>query len=93
MFGGYGIYEGGAMFALIADSTLYLKVDAATRGAYEAAGAEQFLAKMPYYAVSEAWLEDVPTLHAHARAAIAVGHATARPKAPRRRAGPSSRVF
>ena len=28
MFGGYGIFKDGLMFALVADDTLYLKVDA-----------------------------------------------------------------
>lgn len=31
MFGGYGIYHDGLMFALVADDTLYLKVDAKNR--------------------------------------------------------------
>ncbi len=38
MFGGYGIYHAGVMFALIAEGTLYLKVDDESRGAFEAAG-------------------------------------------------------
>ena len=83
MFGGYGIYEGAAMFALIADDTLYFKVDDATRDAYVAAGCEQFLGKMPYYAVPAEWFEDRPAFERQARAAVAVGHATARPRRPR----------
>lgn len=35
MFGGYGIYHQGLMFALIADDTLYLKADDQNRGAFE----------------------------------------------------------
>jgi DNA transformation protein and related proteins len=31
MFGGYGVYHEGLMFALIADDTLYLKVDDSTK--------------------------------------------------------------
>lgn len=31
MFGGYGIYHDGVMFGLIADDTLYLKVDESTK--------------------------------------------------------------
>jgi DNA transformation protein len=42
MFGGYGIYRQGLMFALVADDVLYLKVDAQNRPAYEAAGVEPF---------------------------------------------------
>src|ERR687898_1887503 len=42
MFGGFGIYLHGTMFALIAYDTLYLKVDDGNRSAYEAAGLEPF---------------------------------------------------
>jgi DNA transformation protein and related proteins len=31
MFGGYGIYHDGLMFGLVADDTLYLKVDDSTK--------------------------------------------------------------
>lgn len=31
MFGGYGIYHQGVMFALVADEALYLKVDASIK--------------------------------------------------------------
>ena len=33
MFGGYGIYHDGVMFALVSDDTLYLKADETTRNA------------------------------------------------------------
>ncbi len=36
MFGGAGIYSGDIFFALIADDTLYFKVDASTRPEFEA---------------------------------------------------------
>ncbi len=42
MFGGFGIYLDGVMFALIADDVLYLKVDDRTRPDYEAAGSTPF---------------------------------------------------
>jgi DNA transformation protein len=42
MFGGYGIYRQGLMFALVADDVLYLKVDDQNRAAYEAAGVGPF---------------------------------------------------
>ena len=35
MFGGHGIYLGDVMFALVAEDTLYLKVDAGNREAFE----------------------------------------------------------
>ena len=38
MFGGYGLFRQGVMFALIIDETLYFKVDGSTRPAFEQAG-------------------------------------------------------
>ena len=35
MFGGYGIFLEGLMFGLIAENTLYLKADEATRPSFE----------------------------------------------------------
>jgi len=43
MFGGYGIYHDGLMFALVADDVLYLKVDAQSRAAFEEQGLEPFV--------------------------------------------------
>ena len=43
MFGGYGLYCDGVMFALIADDVLYLKADDATRPAFERASSEPFV--------------------------------------------------
>lgn len=43
MFGGYGLYHTGVMFALVSDGTLYLKVDDETRGVFEAAGLSPFI--------------------------------------------------
>lgn len=42
MFGGYGIYQGDCMFALIADDRLYFKADATTRAEFEAKGLSPF---------------------------------------------------
>ncbi|MBT5413219.1 MAG: TfoX/Sxy family protein [Rhodospirillaceae bacterium] len=42
MFGGWGLYLDGVMFALIAYETLYLKVDAETKQAFAAAGGQPF---------------------------------------------------
>ena len=56
MFGGWGIYLEGLMFALIAFERLYLKVDDTTRAQWEAAGCEPFVyegkgkpVRMSYY--------------------------------------------
>jgi DNA transformation protein len=43
MFGGWGLYQGGMMFGLIAEGRLYLKIDDVTRPAFEAAGCEPFV--------------------------------------------------
>jgi DNA transformation protein len=43
MFGGYGLYCDGTMFALIADDVLYLKVDETNRSELERAGATPFV--------------------------------------------------
>lgn len=42
MFGGYGLYRQGVMFALVADDVLYLKVDDRNRGAFETSGLGPF---------------------------------------------------
>jgi DNA transformation protein len=42
MFGGAGVYFGGAIFALADNNTLYLKVGPATRPRFEAAGCKPF---------------------------------------------------
>ena len=42
MFGGWGVYLDGLMFALVSDDTLYLKADEMNRVEYEQAGCEAF---------------------------------------------------
>jgi DNA transformation protein and related proteins len=42
MFGGYGLYRQGLMFALVADDVLYLKADDGNRAAFEEAGTKPF---------------------------------------------------
>jgi len=43
MFGGYGLYCDGVMFALIADDVLYLKADGANRPDFERAESAPFV--------------------------------------------------
>ncbi|MEO7318773.1 MAG: TfoX/Sxy family protein [Chthoniobacteraceae bacterium] len=38
MFGGFGIYRGDRMFALVAEDALYIKVDEVNRAEFEARG-------------------------------------------------------
>lgn len=78
MFGGVGIYAGDVFFALIADDTLYFKVDESNRPAFEARGMGPFRPYgeggevMQYYEVPADLLEDTEDLRAWAEKAIAV---------------------
>lgn len=65
MFGGYGIYHQGLMFALVVDDTLYLKTDAENVAHFQAQGLGPFayprqgkLVKLSYYLAPEEMLED-----------------------------------
>jgi DNA transformation protein len=40
MFSGAGVYRDGVMFGLVSDDVLFLKADAASKGAFEAEGAD-----------------------------------------------------
>ena len=68
MFGGVGIYSQGTFFALIADDTLYLKVDESNRPDYEGRGMGPFRPygptgeTMQYYQLPEDLLENVEAL-------------------------------
>jgi DNA transformation protein len=78
MFGGVGIYAGELFFALIADDTLYFKVDDSNRADFEARGTGPFQPfgedgeVMQYYRVPDDLLEEVEELCAWAEKAIAV---------------------
>jgi DNA transformation protein and related proteins len=84
MFGGVGLYCDGAFFGLIARDVLYLKVDASTRGDYEAAGSQPFrpypdrAGTMKYYAVPVNVLENALELVEWARKAVSVAQKSAR---------------
>ena len=65
MFGGFGIFHQGLMFALIADGNLYLKADDETRELFAAEGCEAFSYykkekeyRLSYYLAPEAFFED-----------------------------------
>ncbi len=66
MFGGYGIYRDGIIFAIIAYDELYFKVTDYNRTDYEKAGSTPFVygegnhkpTTMSYYKVPEFVLED-----------------------------------
>ena len=78
MFGGWGIYKDGVMFALIAYDTLYFKVDDRNRQAYEAADLPYFTyrdkgrpIRMPYCEAPSDGFDDPEILCAWARDAYA----------------------
>ncbi len=73
MFGGYGIFESGIMFALVAGSALFFKVDDSNRAGYEQASSGSY-GKMPYYRVPDDVMNNASALREWALAAIAVGH-------------------
>ncbi|WP_455206051.1 TfoX/Sxy family protein [Kaarinaea lacus] len=65
MFGGFGLYLDDTMFALIADDTLYFKVDEHSRAEFESLGMQAFRYakngkeyKMSYYGAPEDALEN-----------------------------------
>jgi DNA transformation protein len=65
MFGGYGIYKDGLMFALISDSELYFKADLETARYFKSQNLEPFtyqakgkLIALSYYKISPEIIED-----------------------------------
>ena len=90
MFSGAGVFQGDLMFGLVADDTLYFKVDDATRGDFEAAGCRQFTYRargrdnpLAFWQVPDTLLDDPDELCRWARLAIDVAfraRAKAQPK-------------
>ena len=78
MFGGAGVYSGDLFFAILAEDTLYLKVDDGNRGRYEALGIQPFayvrrdgrMATMRYYPVPSEILDNPDVLTPWARQAM-----------------------
>ncbi|MCB1875699.1 MAG: TfoX/Sxy family protein [Chromatiales bacterium] len=92
MFGGYGFFLDGMMFALVADQTLYLKADDDSRSRFEAEGLTQFVyerkgkpATMSYYQAPPESLESRDILADWANLAFAAAlRAGAKKGSPRR---------
>ena len=75
MFGGYGIFESGAMFALITSKgSIHLKTDETNRYRFEDAGTTQH-GKMPYFEVPQEVLVNDKKLQEWAKESIAIAHA------------------
>ena len=72
MFGGHGIFSEDVMFAIVdSEGRVYLRADATTALAFEAAGSTQH-ARMPYWEVPEPVREDPEQLREWARTAAEV---------------------
>jgi DNA transformation protein len=70
MFGGYGIFEGGKMFALVdSDGEIFLKAGEVNKGKFESAGSTKH-GRMPYYRIPKTVLEDDALLFEWARESI-----------------------
>lgn len=77
MFGGYGVFLGNTMFALITDYVLYFKVDDQTLADFQDAGSEPFTyarggkcRQKSYYMAPDGMLEETETLYSWAERAI-----------------------
>ncbi len=74
MFGGYGVFESGVMFALVSpEGNIYFKVTEFNRGRFEEAGSQKY-GRMPYFSVPDDVLHDEDSLHDWARLSIKVAH-------------------
>jgi DNA transformation protein len=90
MFGGFGLFAGDLMFALISDDVLYFKVDDELRPRFEAEGLEAFAYDrsggrrviMSYWRAPERLLDDADELREWARAALAAARRGQRGKSP-----------
>ena len=71
MFGGYGIFSEGNMFALISGSTLFFKVDDSNKETYTETGSRQHK-PMPYFEVPSDIMNDKDMLHEWAKLSVAV---------------------
>jgi len=80
MFGGYGIFNEGLMFALISDGVLYFKVDDSNREMYEKAGSGKFQHGISYWEVPTEVFEDTAKLYEWANSSIGIAQAKAEKK-------------
>ena len=75
MFGGYGVFESGTMFALVTkEGGVYLKSGDANLARFESAGANKH-GRMPYYRIPDQVLEDDSQLFEWAQEVIEVSKA------------------
>ena len=95
MFGGHGVYRDGVIIAIVIDEAIYLKVDDATRAAFEAAGCAPFVYEakdkavpMSYWSVPEDALDSPRAMKPWAQMALAAAwrKPVAKPRRTRARA-------
>lgn len=87
MFGGYGLYTNGVMFALIADDTLYFKVDDSNQAAFLELGMAPFTYEgkgkpitMSYYQLPEVIWNDAARLVEWIETSAAIARRTKKAK-------------
>jgi len=84
MFGGYGIYKDGVVFAIIADDQLYFKVNETNKANYEHRDSEPFMYTMPngkkmamaYWLLPEEIMEDKRELERWVETSVAISKQT-----------------
>jgi DNA transformation protein len=92
MFGGWGVYAGGPMVAIVIDGELLLKTDPATRAVFEQAGCRPFVYRargrevpMSYWSVPDAALDSAEAMQPWARLALEAAARAAQAKPARSR--------
>lgn len=91
MFGGYGFYKGGIIFAIMINGQLYFKVDNQTRPDFETLDSHPFSYKsaknktvtMSYWTVPESVMEDHDQLLQWIENAVQVSLRSKKPKSCR----------
>ena len=78
MFGGYGIFESGVMFALVnSKGVVHLKADDSNRERFVEYGSDRH-GRMPYYAVPSQILGDERQFQQWAKVSVEIAHAAKR---------------
>ncbi len=80
MFGGWGVFTEGLMFAVFAGDSLYFKVDDSNRQMYEKAGSTPFPHGISYWEVPEEVAEDDEKLRKWAQISIDIARRKAAKK-------------
>jgi DNA transformation protein len=94
MFGGFGIFRRDLMFGLVADDTLYLKVDEKSRSEFQSKGLDPFVYKMKgkefamsYYQAPAEAMEDPEEMAQWAKKAYDAAKRAAQRKRIKKRGG------